>query len=349
MAERIHRHFKRIGTPCSISNTVIWPQLPLRVFPETLPGIYDGDTCNLFAWFSEPPVGEIQLQIASPDGSKQVLPASVPQPVKEQDQDAVIARMAAALKLREISDEKTGQDLAIKYQLVSKWTNYLAIVVRDKENKADTLPELEKVQQMLAAGWGGMGSVSAKFCLSRGRVDLIPMFSRSSTTTDMPTFLRKSYSSDVVLETKIDYSCAPAPAAAPLQHDSWVWEEDYQDLLKRFMVLLDITITSDTMPTTINLPLLPTGIATVLALLVDEGIDERTVVTIFLHHLAASASGRELSRQAKRVISKAYKELKVDQQIAETVLERLRIELGEADYCELLETVTITGAAEACV
>ena len=337
MAERIHRHFKRIGTPCSSSNKIIWPQVPLRAFPEELPSIYDGDTCNLFAWFSEPPAGEIQLQVVIPDGSKRLLSVPTPPLLLEQGQDTVIARMAAALKLREITDEYTGQELAVKYQLVSRWSNYLAIVIRDEEHKANTLPELEKVPQMLAAGWGGMGSV--KFCLSRGGVDLMqqPVFSRSR-TTDIPKFLRKSCSEATVLENRINYSCAPAPAAAPHQHDSWLWKEDHHEALKRFVVLLDITLSTGTMPTTINIPLLPAGIATVLALLIDEGIDEIIVVTTFLHHLAASAAGSQLSRQALRVISKAYKELKIDQRIAETILNRLRIELGEADDYNELDT-----------
>ena len=59
MAERIHRHFKRIGTPCSSDNEIIWPTQPLRVYPENLPPVYDCDTINLFAWFTEPPAGAV--------------------------------------------------------------------------------------------------------------------------------------------------------------------------------------------------------------------------------------------------------------------------------------------------
>ena len=65
-----------------------------------------------------------------------------------------------------------------------------------------------------------------------------------------------------------------------------------------------------------------------------EGYDEQTVVTVFLHHIAGSASGDKLSRQAKRVINKAYKELKVDQQEVKAIKHRLSIELGELDIIE---------------
>ena len=92
--------------------------------------------------------------------------------------------MVAALKLREITEVGVGQELALRYQLVSRWTNYLAVVVRDDGKAAETLPDLHKVEQMLAAGWGGMGSVRD----SRSRV--IMDSSMPNGAYDMPTFSR---------------------------------------------------------------------------------------------------------------------------------------------------------------
>lgn len=330
MAERIHRHFMRIGTPCSSDNEIIWPTQPLRVFPENLPPVYDGDTINLFAWFTEPPAGAVQLKVSTQDHSTHVFDA-VATNVADEKEDAVISRMVAALRLREITDSKIGQGLAIKYQLVSRWTNYLAIVEREESNKADTLPELHKIQQMLAAGWGGFGRTlysanidSVKFCLSRSASVDIAKFSRVDSSRGRVNFFSSSLQID-------ESTPAYYPASTP---KNWLWEDGQQDSLNRFIELLDTTITSVAMPTTINFPLLPTGAATVLALLVDEGIDEKTVVTVFLHFLAGSALGNKLTRQAKRVISKAFKELNVDSEVLEMIRERLEIDTIESVFDE---------------
>ncbi len=313
MAERIHRHFKRIGTPRFRSSEVVWPGTPLRVFPEQMPIIYDGDTCNLFAWFATPPEGELQLQVALADGTTQKLCARSQAIDADGNQD--LSRMVAALKLREITELGVGQELALRYQLVSRWTNYLAVVVRDDGKAAETLPDLHKVEQILAAGWGGMGSVRD----SRSRV--IMDSSMPNDAYDMPTFSRMLSAPHKIKlkESKAIYS----RIAEPLQDDLLVGNE-HHDAMSQFVELLDRTLVAGAMPATIHLPLLPAEIELLLGQLVAEGFDEQTVVTVFVHHLAGSASGVKLSRQAKRVINKAYKELKVDQQTVRIIKQRLK-------------------------
>ena len=56
-------------------------------------------------------------------------------------------------------DPERGAKEALDYQLVSKWTNYLVVAERAEGEKATHLPELRKVKQTLAAGWGGTGQV----------------------------------------------------------------------------------------------------------------------------------------------------------------------------------------------
>ena len=235
--------------------------------------------------------------------------------------------MVAALKLREITTEATGQDLALKYQLVSRWTNYLAVVVRADGKTAETLPDLHKVEQMLAAGWGGTGTI--RYSRSTASMDLC----MSIDTRDIPTFLRKSESGSTMRtqEPMILYQSAPSP---PSPQQSWLWGDEHHDAMTQFIELLDITLVAGTVPATIHLPLLPAEIELLLGQLVTEGYDERVVVTVFLHHLAGTTAGDKLSRQAKRVISKVYKELNVDQQVASDIKFRLRKELGEAPVVE---------------
>jgi hypothetical protein len=159
MAERIHHHFKRIGTPCSRHNEIAWPSEPIKIFPEVLGNIYNGDTFNVFAWFSEPPIGNVKLKVLLPNGLNQIMTINIEPHAEENDQNNDVARMAAEMMLQDVTEEQKGQELAVKYQLASRWTNYLAIVARDNEKKASVLPELYTVDQMLTAGWGGFGSV----------------------------------------------------------------------------------------------------------------------------------------------------------------------------------------------
>lgn len=54
-------------------------------------------------------------------------------------------------------DARERLRLALQYQLLSPFTNYL--VVAEREEKSGQLPELVKVPQMQAAGWAGAGAV----------------------------------------------------------------------------------------------------------------------------------------------------------------------------------------------
>lgn len=70
-----------------------------------------------------------------------------------------LPRMVAGGEITSITDEKAAEELALKYQLASKYTNLLLVHVREEEEKAEGLPKLQKIKQMSAAGWGGLGSV----------------------------------------------------------------------------------------------------------------------------------------------------------------------------------------------
>jgi hypothetical protein len=69
----------------------------------------------------------------------------------------------------------------------------------------------------------------------------------------------------------------------------------------------------------------------VLIRLVKEGIDEQTVVTHFLHHLAGSAASSQLSRQSKRVIAKAYKDVPVEINVVKAIEASLKVQYSDAD------------------
>ena len=70
-----------------------------------------------------------------------------------------LPRMVAGAEIISITDEKAAEEIALKYQLASKYTNLLLVHVREDEEKAEGLPKLQKIKQMSAAGWGGLGTV----------------------------------------------------------------------------------------------------------------------------------------------------------------------------------------------
>lgn len=314
MAVRIHRQFKRIGTPGTQAADVAWPLQPLHSFPEQMPKVYEGDTCNLFAWFSEMPTGEVKLQLSLPGGTEHALTAAI---TTGSEVEPDLARMAAALRLRGISDDMTGQELAVKYQLVSKWTNYLAIVQREDGEKADTLPELHKVQQMLAAGWGGSGTV---MCCSA---------SPAASIVDVPCFIRQRSASvifqsvdccyDTVGETLKNY--APFQVPQPV----WCWEILEEDDFERFIALIDLVLGSGIIPNSLQLLLLPDIISFRLYDLAREEIDEQIIVIFFLKHLLDSPAGNSLSRQYKRIINKLCKDITAPQETIGLIERSLKI------------------------
>jgi Ca-activated chloride channel family protein len=75
------------------------------------------------------------------------------------DEQLQLPRIAAALCLRDLSDAKAREALALQYQLVSDETNLILVHERAEADKAEDLPELVQVRPMLAAGWGGNGTV----------------------------------------------------------------------------------------------------------------------------------------------------------------------------------------------
>ena len=75
------------------------------------------------------------------------------------DEQLQLPRIAAALRMRELSDAKYREALALQYQLVTDETNLILVHERAEADQAEDLPELVQVRPMLAAGWGGNGTL----------------------------------------------------------------------------------------------------------------------------------------------------------------------------------------------
>ena len=196
---------------------------------------YDGDTVYVFARVEGKPEGVVSLSGVNEVG-EEMLVGSIALPSITEDQKD-LSRLAVAGYMHKMIDEEgrtsgAWQQMAETYQLVTGCTNFFMLVNRE-EDKADAMPELHKVAQMMPAGYGGFGSVkrateiaasrsSIRFCMSSdssafgdfSQYDLPPgmrsarqstrassnlkvedFFSQGVNHYDIPAFLRKEVSS----------------------------------------------------------------------------------------------------------------------------------------------------------
>lgn len=157
-------------------------RLPVRVFPESVTTVFHGDTLHLLAWFDAPPAGACRLRVETPAGTTTREARLQPMPVPgareaaeaaEEEVHGTLARIAAWKSLPALPDEEERARQAEAYQLLTDLTALVAVDVRAVGEKTQGLPELRKVPQMLAAGWGGTGKVARpEACYSRMRLDV---------------------------------------------------------------------------------------------------------------------------------------------------------------------------------
>ena len=291
MAEKIVRHFKRIYFPKVENVEILWPGEPDKTFPEHIGSVYDGDTLHVFGRFKKRPDGDVELRAKLENGGTFV--QKLPLQVRAHAQTptglpGTTARMAAACEIRTMEDPKGIAVLGVKYQLMSRCTNYLAIDVKADSEKAGDLPALRKTPQMLAAGWGGSGTVvqdmDIKYSLEA------PMFSWRSMANNSEPMAQYSVVSIEDLERR--------------KLDRFI---DRLNKLQAglFTPLADITSIND-----LEAQGVPEGLIEVLTKLVDPGDDEETVVTLFLYLLSQQKRiKKRLDRSTKRILTKAYKQL----------------------------------------
>lgn len=158
MAERVLRHFERMRAPKATRVALHWPQGALDLNPGTIGALFEGDTVIASARFDQAAIaGEVVLEIETAEGdiARQALTLHAPAAAGA-DALSSVARLAAAMRLKTQAPE-AGLATALRYRLMSPWTNTLVIAERAEEQKAQELPALRQVPHTLAAGWGGTG------------------------------------------------------------------------------------------------------------------------------------------------------------------------------------------------
>ena len=78
------------------------------------------------------------------------------------ENDIELSRIAAAYCLHDLAEAEAREAIALDYQLVTSETNLILVHERAESEKAEDLPELHQVRPMLAAGYGGNGTVTQK-------------------------------------------------------------------------------------------------------------------------------------------------------------------------------------------
>lgn len=159
------RMFARLRSPRMAGLDIVWPAgvVPEWVSP-LLPSVFDGDTVNVFALLGQPFAGPVRLLGKRAEGEAPQEIGCAPF-AGALEGDDTLARMLASARLRSsdtggLSGAAPGAAaLAVAYQLVSDKTNFLLVHGRAEGEKAIDMPELQKIQQMTPAGWGGTGSV----------------------------------------------------------------------------------------------------------------------------------------------------------------------------------------------
>ena len=202
----ILRMFARLRSPRLEDLEVIWSDGYSPEWNTGIPkSVFDGDTVNLFAFARQAPLGSVRLMGRVARGAQvaEIGCAVVGSDVQQSD---TLSRMGVAERLQRtntvllVGTKAFSRDLAVSYQLVTDQTNFLLIHERAEAEKPKDMPDLHKVSQMLAAGWGGVGksnrvsepaglysaSIASSVRFRSGTDNQafnVPMFSRKSMST----------------------------------------------------------------------------------------------------------------------------------------------------------------------
>ncbi len=330
MAESVLGQFHRMRQPKLGDLSIEWPGKPdwMTALPES---VFAGDTVHVFAGFGKAVEGSVTLKVSgAADVTATISPGN----------EVEVPRIAAARRMEDASDEESLR-LALDYQLLSLWTNFL--VVAERADKAEDLPELQQVPQMLAAGWGGTATINCCDSLSsvvssaRGagvrNAQAMAMAASGIDKYDIPAFLRRQ-SDDDIDDVRSSAPAKPRMRALLSSGSTKVLSSLLtpagSEMLPPMSSMLnpsggrgtpvtfiqnmenELSARTSTLPDKISELEqwgLDSAIAARLYERVKEGSAEVQVVMAFLHALTQSVTGECFGRAFKRVILKGWKQV----------------------------------------
>lgn len=229
----ILRMFARLRSPRLTDLSLEWPTgvVPTWVSP-LLHSVFDGDTLNIFAFLKELPSGEVRLlgRYADSEVLQELGVVTLP---SQLETAATLSRMAASVQIQSVDhkiliDDKVVNtaELAVAYQLVTDKTNFLLVHERADGEKANHMPALQKVEQMIPAGWSGLSRTRA----TRTLLD-IPCILRPGVDGSNHSFSFFSLEEQDSLDLKHDSTLTP------LEFSEWLritsvseWPTSYKEL-----------------------------------------------------------------------------------------------------------------------
>lgn len=298
----ILRMFARLRAPRIARVDVAWPQTPAWTTP--LPtALFGGETIHVFAGFDAPPNGTITLRM-QPHGDQPslVATATLPDPC-----DApALPRIAAARRI-EHADAASALSLALQYGLLTDRTNFIVVAERAEAEKARDLPALQRIAQMHAAGWGGVGSVkSALMAPSMERSVVMRQVFEPGTMLDLPMMHMPAPSGsfdDIQFRSTISGAADEAPEY-PTRSSGL---DALVDNLARQLPMVGRA----RLPSTISALCrrgLDESTADVLRRLVADGHQEADVVRAFLEFLAAQLAAGGKYRRLRRALRAQFRD-----------------------------------------
>lgn len=333
MAERVVSQFYRMRQPKLDALRIEWPTEPAWVTP--LPKtVFAGDTVHVFAGFRDTVAGSVSLLVQG--AGKATATIAI---VDERE----IPRIAASRRM-ELATDAEGLLLALEHQLLSRWTNYL--VIAERADKAQDLPALHLVPQMLAAGWGGTGSIvqacrssdpQTRFSVAQGlpavfqsgrsgarNAAVDSMTASGIDKYDVPAFLRKQ-AGDGLPPMSRQRSNVSFDFCMSSAHDI-VSSRSPAEFIAEMERALASFLRQPKLPTSIDQLEkweLDEAVAKSLRSIVARGHDEVKVVAAFIFALTQSGAGPCFSRSFKRAVLKAWKHVVPGREIDRMMLEAL--------------------------
>ena len=165
------RMFSRLRASRARNLRVEWPQGVVPRWSQTVPTYAFSDDALLVSAFAESFTTnedrQVRLWGCLDDAQEETLLARTDINLAENSANT-LARMVALARHSQMkngqktlveTDALSAQELAVQYQLVTDETNFILVHERAENEKALEMPEANQVPQMLAAGWGGTGSV----------------------------------------------------------------------------------------------------------------------------------------------------------------------------------------------
>jgi Ca-activated chloride channel family protein len=152
----ILRTFRRMRSVEATQVTVHWRGRGRPQWQSAVPmRLYQNETLHMFAKFHRKP-SELPKLTWKIDGREfECKPVEM---LERQDQTLIRLGGSSQMKTTKNASETTA--LALKYQLLSKNSNLFLVHVRSAEDKATSLPALQQIAQMQAAGQSGYGTLA---------------------------------------------------------------------------------------------------------------------------------------------------------------------------------------------